>query len=170
MVLAAFHEEAEVTMRRNISYLIVVTVITLALAVSISPVVTSPTGNCSECHSGGQPIGAYTFLNPSLSISTPQSVPPNSSFTVKVSVSSPGKYAMLNQSTSISVSGGAQLATEESANKSIPNIPPAGGTSILIVYYEGRSGPAKWLAIVSCILVVVTASTSFIITGLHSFA
>jgi ABC-type transport system involved in cytochrome c biogenesis permease subunit len=40
----------------------------------------------------------------------------------------------------------------------------------LLAYYEKRPGPAKALACASCVLSILTASTSWIIAGLHSFA
>ena len=39
----------------------------------------------------------------------------------------------------------------------------------LISYYEKKLKLANWLSIVSCILSIITLSSSFIITGLHSF-
>jgi len=40
----------------------------------------------------------------------------------------------------------------------------------LLAYYEKRPKTAMALAIASCIMVFITASTSWIIEGLHSFA
>jgi len=40
----------------------------------------------------------------------------------------------------------------------------------LLAYYEKRPRTAMALAVSSCLLSIVTASTSWIITGLHSFA
>ena len=39
----------------------------------------------------------------------------------------------------------------------------------LVAYYEKKTKTAKLSAIATCILTIVTASSSFIITGLHSF-
>jgi ABC-type transport system involved in cytochrome c biogenesis permease subunit len=40
----------------------------------------------------------------------------------------------------------------------------------LVAYYEKRPKLAKALPILTCVLVPLTASTSWIIEGLHSFA
>ena len=40
----------------------------------------------------------------------------------------------------------------------------------LVAYYEKRPKMARALAILACVLVLLTASTSWMITGLHSFA
>ncbi len=37
------------------------------------------------------------------------------------------------------------------------------------VYFEKHYRLAKWLALLSCIVVIITASSTFIIAGLHSF-
>jgi ABC-type transport system involved in cytochrome c biogenesis permease subunit len=39
-----------------------------------------------------------------------------------------------------------------------------------VAYFEKKPNLAKWLALIACVLVIITASTSFIIAGLHSFA
>jgi ABC-type transport system involved in cytochrome c biogenesis permease subunit len=39
-----------------------------------------------------------------------------------------------------------------------------------IAYFEKAKKLAKWLAVLSCVLVVITAFSTFIIAGLHSFA
>ena len=39
-----------------------------------------------------------------------------------------------------------------------------------VVYFEKRFSAAKWLALLACVLVILTALSSFIIAGLHSFA
>ncbi len=38
-----------------------------------------------------------------------------------------------------------------------------------IVYFEEKFSAAKWLALLSCVLTILTGSTSFLIAGLHSF-
>jgi ABC-type transport system involved in cytochrome c biogenesis permease subunit len=40
----------------------------------------------------------------------------------------------------------------------------------LVAYYEKRPRAAKGLAVLSCVLTLLTLSTSWIIQGLHSFA
>jgi len=42
-------------------------------------------------------------------------------------------------------------------------------SATLVAYFEKKPRPTKYLLIASCVLVVLTASTSFIIVGLHSF-
>lgn len=39
----------------------------------------------------------------------------------------------------------------------------------LVAYYEQRARLTKTLAVLSCVLVILTAFSSFIFTGLHSF-
>jgi ABC-type transport system involved in cytochrome c biogenesis permease subunit len=39
----------------------------------------------------------------------------------------------------------------------------------LVAYFERKPQAAKWLMLVTCLLVVVTASSSFILAGLHSY-
>jgi ABC-type transport system involved in cytochrome c biogenesis permease subunit len=39
----------------------------------------------------------------------------------------------------------------------------------MIAYFERKPRAAKWLLIITCIIVVVTASSSFILAGLHSY-
>jgi hypothetical protein len=38
-----------------------------------------------------------------------------------------------------------------------------------VAYFERKPQAAKWLLTITCVLVIVTASTSFILTGLHSY-
>jgi len=38
-----------------------------------------------------------------------------------------------------------------------------------VVYFEKKFTASKWIALLSCILTILTASSSFIIAGLHSF-
>jgi ABC-type transport system involved in cytochrome c biogenesis permease subunit len=38
-----------------------------------------------------------------------------------------------------------------------------------ITFFEGKMRLTKWLAVSSCVVTILTALTSFIITGLHSF-
>jgi ABC-type transport system involved in cytochrome c biogenesis permease subunit len=42
-------------------------------------------------------------------------------------------------------------------------------TTTMLAYFENHPNAAKWLALISAALVIVTSSTSFILTGLHSF-
>ena len=39
-----------------------------------------------------------------------------------------------------------------------------------VTYFEGKRNLTRWFALLSCILVVITTLSSFIIAGLHSFA
>lgn len=39
----------------------------------------------------------------------------------------------------------------------------------LVAYYEQHMKLTKWLAVLSCLLVILTAFSSFIFAGLHSF-
>ena len=39
-----------------------------------------------------------------------------------------------------------------------------------VAYFEKKRNTTRWLALVSCVLVMVTSLSSFIIAGLHSFA
>jgi ABC-type transport system involved in cytochrome c biogenesis permease subunit len=39
-----------------------------------------------------------------------------------------------------------------------------------IAYFEKKAKLAKWLALISCVLTIITGLSSFIIAGLHSFA
>jgi ABC-type transport system involved in cytochrome c biogenesis permease subunit len=39
-----------------------------------------------------------------------------------------------------------------------------------LLYFEKKYTGAKWLALLTCALVILTGMTSFIISGLHSFA
>jgi ABC-type transport system involved in cytochrome c biogenesis permease subunit len=39
----------------------------------------------------------------------------------------------------------------------------------ILAYFEKHPKMAKWLSIASCALVIITGSSSFILTGLHSF-
>jgi ABC-type transport system involved in cytochrome c biogenesis permease subunit len=39
-----------------------------------------------------------------------------------------------------------------------------------VAYFEKKPNLAKWLALLACVLTIITASASFIIAGLHSFA
>ena len=39
-----------------------------------------------------------------------------------------------------------------------------------VTYFEKKPGVAKWLALSACGLTIITALSSFIIAGLHSFA
>lgn len=43
-------------------------------------------------------------------------------------------------------------------------------TSAQVAYFEKKKTATKYLAILTCILVVLTALSSFIIAGLHSFS
>jgi ABC-type transport system involved in cytochrome c biogenesis permease subunit len=36
-------------------------------------------------------------------------------------------------------------------------------------YFEKKYAATKWIAIIACVLTIITASSSFIITGLHTF-
>jgi ABC-type transport system involved in cytochrome c biogenesis permease subunit len=38
-----------------------------------------------------------------------------------------------------------------------------------VLYYENNLKLAKWVSLISCVLSVITASSSFLISGLHSF-
>jgi ABC-type transport system involved in cytochrome c biogenesis permease subunit len=42
-------------------------------------------------------------------------------------------------------------------------------TSTMLAHLEKHPNAAKWLSLLSSVLAIVTASTSFILTGLHSF-
>jgi ABC-type transport system involved in cytochrome c biogenesis permease subunit len=39
-----------------------------------------------------------------------------------------------------------------------------------IAYFEKKPNLAKWLGLLACVLTIITALSSFIISGLHSFA
>jgi ABC-type transport system involved in cytochrome c biogenesis permease subunit len=39
----------------------------------------------------------------------------------------------------------------------------------MVTLFERHRSLAKWTAVLTCVLVILTASSSFIITGLHSF-
>ena len=39
----------------------------------------------------------------------------------------------------------------------------------MLSLFERKLGAAKWLSILSCVFVVITGMSSFILTGLHSF-
>ena len=42
-------------------------------------------------------------------------------------------------------------------------------TATMLAHYEKRPNAAKWLSLTASVLAVITTSTSFILTGLHSF-
>jgi cytochrome c-type biogenesis protein CcmF len=42
-------------------------------------------------------------------------------------------------------------------------------TATMVAYFEKHPNAAKWLSVITSVLAIVTASTSFILTGLHSF-
>ena len=111
--------------RSSIILIFAISVVLIAASSAATP----GNSNCSLHHSGSQPSGGYTYVEPTLSFSGPEFVPPNSTFNVKFLVYSLGKYEVLSATATVSVSGEGELAAGEQASKTLPNIPGTGGTS-----------------------------------------
>jgi hypothetical protein len=101
----------------------------IVIAAALSGIVSSNPNACLPCHSGPNPSGGYTFVEPSFSIQSPQFVSPNSTFNIALSIQNPGKYKVLNATASISVSGQGNLNAGEQSIKPFTDIPDTGGQS-----------------------------------------
>ena len=131
--------------RSFIILIFAVSVVLIAIASAASP----GNNNCSLCHSGSQPSGGYTYVEPALSFSGPAFVPPNSTFNVKFLVSSPGRYEILNATATLSLSGEGELSSGEQASKTVPNIPSTGGMSVANWTFKAKNFVGMILATVN---------------------